>query len=183
VTSWLAPGRHRFLVRATAVDGRTAAAAAVTARVTAPPDLPPGLAGSWQRAITDTSAAPAPGTRDNPTDNYFPVGTYTMVIDRRQIQLRFPGTFRRPASDTTGAGWIFDSDYAIASHILYAAGPVIFEPPHDQAETGWWCWEDGPSGAYNWSISGDTLSLTARAGGDPCGNRGFVWAGQWTRVA
>src|SRR6185503_4036103 len=60
VTSWLAPGRHRFAVRAVASDGRKATAG-VTARVTPPPDLPAGLAGTWQRSISDTSGSPAPG--------------------------------------------------------------------------------------------------------------------------
>ena len=182
VTSWLAPGRHRFVARAIGKDGRKATTT-VIARVVAPPALPASLAGTWQRVISDTSGAPAPGTSGNPTDNVFPEGTYTMAIDRRQIQMRFPGTFHRPASDTTGEGWILDSDYAITADTLRAAGPVVFEPFRNQAEFGWWCWPDGPSGSYGWSISGDTLALTPRGGTDPCANRGFVWAGQWTRVA
>lgn len=181
VTSWLTPGRHRFAVRAITFDGRKVTDT-VTARVTARPDLPAGLAGTWQRLLGDTSAAPAPGTADNPTDNYFPSGTYTIVIDPRMIQTRWPGTFRRPQSDQTGEGWITDSDYTVASTTLRALGPVIFAPNRGQAETGWWCWQDGPSGDYEWSISGDTLTLTARDGADPCGSRGFVWAGQWKRV-
>jgi hypothetical protein len=181
VTSWLAPGRHRFAVRAIAKDGRKATAT-VTARVTAPLDLPTGLAGRWQRTITDTSGAPAPGTPGNPTNNYFPAGTYTMVIDPRQIQMRFPGTFRRPASDSTGEGWVLDSDYTVSSSTLRATGPVIFEPYRGQAEGGWWCWQDGPSGAYDWSISADTLTLAPRGGADPCANRGFIWAGAWKRT-
>jgi hypothetical protein len=181
VTSWLTPGRHRFAVRAIAFDGRKATDT-ITARVTARPELPAGLAGTWQRLLGDTSAAPAPGTADNPTDNYFPSGTYTMVIDPRMIQMRWPGTFRLPQSDQTGEGWIIDSDYTVAGTTLRAMGSVIFKPNNGQAETGWWCWQDGPSGDYEWSISGDTLTLTARDGADPCGNRGFIWSGQWKRA-
>ena len=181
VTSWLAPGRHRFTVKATASDGRKANDV-VTARVTSRPALPAGLAGTWQRAIGDVSHAPAAGTPDNPTDTFTPAGTYTMVIDERQIQMRFPGSFHRPQSDDTGEGWILDSDYTVASSTLRAAGPVTFEPFHEQAEYGWWCYPDGPSGDYTWSIGNNTLDLTPRGGGDPCGIRGFVWAGQWTRV-
>ena len=66
--------------------------------------------------------------------------------------------------------------------MLTALGSFIFEPNHEQAETGWWCWQDGPSGSYTWSISGSTLTLAPQGGKDPCGVRGFVWAGQWTRV-
>jgi hypothetical protein len=98
-----------------------------------------------------------------------------MVIDKRQIQMRFPGKFHRPESDTTGEGWILDSDYTIATR-------SSFEPAHEQAEAGWWCSQDGPSGDYEWSISNGKLSLTPSGGADPCGIRGFIWAGQWTRV-
>lgn len=181
VTSWLSPGRHRFTVRAIAGDGRRVARV-VTARVTARPDLPLGLAGTWQRTVADTSAAPAAESPGNPTDTKTPAGIYTMVIKPSEIQVRFPGAFQRPASDNTGAGWILDSDYAIARTTIRIAGPVTFEPFHDQAEGGPWCFVDGPSGTYEWSISGTALNLTPHGGSDPCGVRGFIWTGQWTRV-
>jgi hypothetical protein len=107
-----------------------------------------------------------------------------MVVDKRMIQMRWPGVYHLPESDDSGAGWIIDSDFMLAGSRLTALGPVIFAPPQDPpaAETGWWCWQDGPSGAYTWSVSGTTLTLTPQGGKDPCGVRGFVWAGQWTRV-
>jgi hypothetical protein len=181
VTSWLPPGPHRFAVRAVAGNG-SKVTRVVTARVTARPDLPAGLAGTWRRTIADTSAAPAAGSSGNPTETHTPAGTYTMVIKPGELQVRFPGTFKEPSSDDTGAGWIRDSDYTIAGSTLRAAGPVVFAPFHGQAEGGPWCFVDGPSGNYDWSIAGTTLSLTAQGGSDPCGVRGFVWAGQWTRV-
>ena len=181
VTSWLAPGIHRFAVRAIANDGRRGTSV-VRARVTAPPDLPAGLAGTWQRSVSDTSGAPPAGSPGNPTDTILPEGTYTMVIDKRMLQVRFPGKFVRPASDDSGEGWILDSDYTVTAKGLRGAGPVTFEPFHLQAEAGWWCWPDGPSGDYGWSIRDDTLTLTPR-GADPCAVRAFVWAGNWTRIA
>lgn len=181
VTSWLAPGLHRFTVKAVATKGRKATSV-VRARVTAPPGLPAGLAGTWRRTLGDTSGAPPAGSPGNPTDTFTPAGAYTMVIDRRMLQVRFPGKFVRPASDDSGEGWIIDSDYTVAGGTLHAAGGVTFEPFHEQAEGGWWCWPDGPSGDYDWSISNDTLTLTPHGGADPCGVRGFVWAGQWTRA-
>jgi hypothetical protein len=181
VSSWLTPGRHRFAVKAIALDGRTAVHT-TTLRVTPPPDPPAVLAGRWQRTLVDTSAAPSPGSSGNPTDTYAPAGTYTMVIDRRFVQVRFPGTFRTPQSDHTGEGWILDSDYDLAAGRLRATGPVTFATFHEQAEYGWWCYPDGPSGDYTWSVAGDTLTLTPAAGADPCGIRGFIWAGQWTRA-
>jgi hypothetical protein len=105
-----------------------------------------------------------------------------MAIDRRFVQVRFPGTYHQPLSDTTGQGWILDSDYELAATRLRAAGPVTFAPFREQAEYGWWCWQDGPAGDYAWSVSGDTLTLTPAGGADPCAIRGFIWAGQWTRL-
>jgi hypothetical protein len=183
VTSWLKPGRHRFAVRVVATDGRQVTHS-VTARVLAAPDVPAALAGTWQRTLTDVYGAPANGTPGNPTDTIIAPGTYTMVIDERMIQVRWPGVYHWPQSDTTAAGWITDSDFTLAGATLQALGPVTFRPNSDppRAEAGWWCWQDGPAGSYTWSVSGSTLTLTPKAGGDPCGVRSFVWAGQWTRV-
>jgi hypothetical protein len=181
VTSWLKPGRHRFAVRVATNDGATVTHS-VTARVVAAPDVPAALAGTWHRTLTDVSGAPGDGTPDNPTGSIIAPGTYTMVIDRRMVQVRWPGVFHRPQSDSTGAGWILDSDFTLAGSTLTALGPVIFEPNHEQAETGWWCWQDGPAGGYTWSVSGSTLTLAPQGGKDACGVRSFVWAGQWTRV-
>jgi hypothetical protein len=181
VTSWLKPGMHRFAVRVKTTQG-TKLTHTVTARVVAAPDVPAALAGTWRRTLADTSGAPPSDTPDNPTGTVIPPGVYTMVIDQRMIQMRFPGVFHRPASDSSGAGWILDSDFTLGDSVLTALGPVIFEPNHEQAETGWWCWQDGPAGSYTWSVSGSKLTLAPRGGKDPCGVRGFAWAGQWTRV-
>ena len=166
---------------AIAGDGRRVARV-VTARVTARPDLP------WASPEHGSGQSPTPRqpppqeSPGNPTDTKTPAGIYTMVIKPSEIQVRFPGAFQRPASDNTGAGWILDSDYAIARTTIRIAGPVTFEPFHDQAEGGPWCFVDGPSGTYEWSISGTALNLTPHGGSDPCGVRGFIWTGQWTRV-
>ena len=182
VTSWLAPGRHRFIVRATASDGRKSADT-VVARVRPAPKPPGELGGVWRRSVPDTSGAPADGTPGNPTGNVFPAGTYKMIIDRRWIQVRFPGKYRVPESDGTGEGWILDSDYTASAASLRALGPVTFELHRDpaQAEWGWWCWQDGPAADYRWSTNGDTLTLNPK-GTDPCTSRSFIWAGDWTRV-
>ncbi len=182
VTSWLTPGKHRFMVRATASDGRTSADT-VVARVRRSPAPPPRLSGTWKRDIPDTSGAPPAGSPGNPTENVFPPGTYKMTIDRRWIQVRWPGRYHVPESDETGEGWILDSDYAATATRLRALGPVVFETLQDppQAEWGWWCWQDGPAGTYRWSTSGETLTL-APLKSDPCTSRSFIWAGNWTRV-
>jgi hypothetical protein len=181
VTSWLTPGRHRFTVRAIARDGRKVEQT-VFARVSPAAAPPAALAGTWKRTIKDTSAAPQAGGSGNPTYVHTPPGTYTLVIDKRWIQTRFPGRYVRPASDDSGAGWILDSDYTAGATSLQALGSVVFRQFHDDAEGGQWCWEDGPRSNYAWSVSGDTLTLQPMHGADACSVRGFIWAGDWKRV-
>src|SRR5215210_1853182 len=88
VTSWLAPGRHRFQVRATAKDGRIATDT-VVARVGAPPAPPAALAGTWKRTI-DTSSAPKPGSKGNPTSTFTPSGIYRLTFEKRWMRDQFP---------------------------------------------------------------------------------------------
>jgi hypothetical protein len=181
VTSLLTPGKHRFTVRVATFDGR-AAEKTVVARVLPSPEPPARLAGTWQRTIQDTSSAPPDGSPGNPTGTLTPGGTYTMVIEKRWIQVRFPGTFHSPESDDTGEGWIIDNDYSAGPASLRAFGGITKQNYEKQAEGGWWCYADGPPTGYAWSVDGDTLTLTPNGGSDPCGVRGFVWAGKWTRV-
>ena len=49
VTSWLAPGKHRFTVRATARQGGAVAEDTVSAPVPEPSTPPASLAGTWKR--------------------------------------------------------------------------------------------------------------------------------------
>ena len=53
VTSWLSPGRHSFVVRATAKDGRVALQK-TTARVVAAPSPPAELIGTWKHSFQGT---------------------------------------------------------------------------------------------------------------------------------
>jgi hypothetical protein len=183
VTSWLTPGRHRFTVRAVATDGRTATDT-VVARVLPAPDPPAELAGTWKRNIPDTSGAPKPGGAGNPTDSFTPPGTYTMIIDKRWIKHIQPGKYNQHVSDKTGAGWQYESDYTAGPTTFRVYGSVTRYPLNDAIADGggWWCYSDGPAATYTWSVSGDTLTLAPVGGHDACGIRGFVWAGEWTRV-
>lgn len=183
VTSWLTPGMHRFAVRAVATDGRKATDT-VRARVPKAPEPPAALAGTWERSIPDTSDAPAPGSPGNPTDSYTPPGTYRMVIDSRWIQHIQPGRFVQAISDHTGDGWYYESDYVASPTTFRVYGAVTRFQLNDTLADGggWWCWQDGPAATYRWSVSGDILTLTPAGGFDPCGVRGYIWAGQWTRV-
>jgi hypothetical protein len=181
VTSWLTPGRHRFTVRAKASDGRKAEDT-VFARVIPAPEPPAALAGPWQRNV-DASTRPASA------GCCLPSGVYTLVFERRWIQARFPGDFRKGSgpddSINTGHGWINDSDWTPGSTSFHVQGAVTFrifdDGPFGDQEGGAWCEMGGPGADYTWSISDNTLRL-APIGVDRCADRALVWTGRWTRV-
>jgi hypothetical protein len=181
VTSWLSPGKHRFAVRAVATDGRSATDT-VLARVLPPPEVPAALAGTWQRTI-DTSAAPKAGSAGNPTSTLTPPGRYTITFDRRWIHDVFPcDTTPCRFNQNTGGGGEFVSDWTPSPSTFVVRGPVTFRVAHDSDRlAGWWCWMDGPSATYTWSVSGSTLTLAPVRARDACRIRGFTWTGQWTR--
>jgi hypothetical protein len=182
VTSWLAPGKHRFTVRATVVrigqtvvkDGQVAADT-VVARVLRAPDPPPALAGAWQRT---------PDVTGHPT---FPKGTYKLIFDRRWIQERFPGKFNplttHATGPGTGQGLIEDNDWEPKATTFHVQGAVVFKRfDRNDPEGGASCDYGGPGTDYRWSVDGNTLTLTPARGTDPCVPRGFLWTGEWTRV-
>ena len=184
VTSWLTPGKHRFTVRATVVrigdtpikDGAGQVAEdTVVASVPRAPDPPAALAGTWQRT---------PDTTGHPT---FPAGVYKLVFDRRWIQERFPGKFDPETTHAngpgTGQGLIEDNDWDPGPTTFHVQGAVVFKRfDRNDPEGGSSCDYGGPGTDYNWSVDGNTLTLTPAHGTDPCAPRGFLWTGQWTRV-
>jgi hypothetical protein len=183
VTSWLSPGKHRFVVRAITNDGQTATDT-VVARVLPPPKVPAALAGTWQRKIADTSGAPAPGSKGNPTSTLVPPGTWRISFLPQWIRDTFPCS-DSPCTynSSTGAGGLFNDDWTPGAKTFSVQGEVtthIFQDTDRLA--GWWCETWGPPATYNWSVSGSTLTLTPTGGKDACGIRGFIWAGTWTRV-
>jgi hypothetical protein len=179
VTSWLAPGRHRFSVRAKDFDGRKAVKT-VIARVLPTPNPPAALAGTWKRFV-DTSSLPS--------SIHAPSGVYTLTFEKRWIQSPNPGKYVKGTgpndSANTGAGWIFDYDWTPGPTQFHVQGAVTFrifhDNPYGDAEGGSRCSMGGPGANYRWSVSGDTLTL-APIGNDRCRERGFIWTGQWTRV-
>jgi hypothetical protein len=183
VTAWLSPGRHHFTVRAVAVSGSTATDT-VTTRVVRPPKVPTGLAGTWQRTISDTSGAPLSGSPGNPTGSLTPPGRYMITFDPRWIKDVFPcDTSPCRFDPKTGAGGELISDWTPRAGRFTVRGPVTIRIFHDTDRLGgFWCHEDGPSATYAWSVSGTTLTLAPVGGHDACGIRGFVWAGIWTRA-
>jgi len=182
VTSWLSPGVHRFTVRGVSTSDATATDL-VSARVLPPPVVPSALAGTWERTIPNTTAAPQGGTPGNPTETLTPPGRYTITFEPRWIHDVFPcDTAPCRYNDKTGGGGEFVSDWTPGAKTFQVRGPVTFRVPVGNYRLGgWWCWMDGPDATYTWSVSGDTLTLAPVNGHDACGIRGFIWAGQWTR--
>jgi hypothetical protein len=181
VTSWLSAGKHRFVVRATSTSGRTSTDA-VVARVLPAPAPPSALAGSWQRTV-DATGAPKPGSRGNPTSTIVASGRWTITFEKRWVRDSAPGKFIYPRSNTTGLGLYNLDDYTATASRINVVGEVIFHPVSDKLpEGGWWCYPNGPAADYNWTVSGNTLTLSPVGGHDACGIRGFVWTGSWTRV-
>jgi hypothetical protein len=180
VTSWLSPGRHRFVVQATTITG-SRAMETVVARVPAAPPPPAGLAGKWQRAVSE----PVPPDPGFPGDAV-PAGMWTIVFDRRWIESHFPGKFNAATSPRTGAGNILLDDYTpgprtFAVYGAVTTGPLDISSPSSPQGGGWWCGPGGPKAVYSWSVIGDELSLRP-VGDDACSQRGGVFAGTWTRV-
>src|SRR5262249_21807117 len=147
VTSWLSPGRHRFRVKAIASDGRVAIDT-VTARVAAPPTVPAGLHGTWQRA-------PAPIATPG-----WPKGTYKLVFDKRWIALIHPGPFDPVKSIPTGEGYINYFDWPPTATQFHVQGAVTLKEqgPKDRVG-GWLCGPGGPGTDYTWQLNGTTLTL------------------------
>jgi hypothetical protein len=179
VTSWLAPGRHRFAVRATSISGRRAIHTVLT-RIVAAPEPPAELAGSWQRDVPTE----VPGDPRCSGADAVPAGRWTLVFDRRWIESHYPGTFNPATSPRTGAGNILLDDYVLGSgtFTVYGAVTTGLGNPRVAAGGGWWCDPGGPSATYTWSVSGNTLTLRPVRGGDKNTQRGGVYAGEWRRV-
>jgi hypothetical protein len=175
VTTWLAPGTHRFAVRAVETSGASSIDT-ILARVLTPPAPPAPVGGTWRRDV-DTSSLQNPPGVENPS------GTYTLVIDKRWIQARFPGRFvpgeGPKASIHNGYGWIIDAYATYRGSTITIPGTVNFQLlTNDVREGGWWCGPNHPAN-YRWAVHGDTLTLTAVR--DGCAGRKLIWSGDWTR--
>jgi hypothetical protein len=166
VTSWLAPGKHRFSVRGKAIVGgrRTNAEKTFVARVGAPPAPPAELAGTWQHRL-ETAVPPDPnrlyrGVTAQP-------GTYRLVVDRRYLRLSGPAPRKH-----------LKIDYLAGPQTLTMRGPVWTGDPDEGAVCDPW----GPEANYSWSVSEGTLTLEPAGTADGCRQRGGIMTGEWTRV-
>jgi hypothetical protein len=165
ITTWLAPGRHRFTARAITTGGLRAQDT-VVARVLPAPEPPAELTGTWTRIVPQNGEGP-------------PEGKWRLIFDRI-------GAWHL---DPLGSG--LANQYDIAGDVLRVYAPIQMAPfsdgrggvsrygAHDLGGTD--CREDGPFGSYKWSVSGDQLTLTSISEGCPA--RRVIWEGTWTKVA
>jgi hypothetical protein len=164
VTSALAPGRHRFTVRAKAAHGITAQRTTI-ARVLPAMPPPAELAGSWERTVTQEQAG-----KDTPA------GTWTISVDTTGWKVKDPQGF---------SNWI-DVAY-LSSNLLEARSGIWTQPSGERVQLGGngWCGDSYAPVDYGWAVATDTLTLTLN-GPDRCGaadaRQDFIWAGAWTRV-
>jgi hypothetical protein len=165
VTSWLAPGRHEFSVRARGLGAnrKTTATKTVVAGVLPATARPAQLLGRWQH---DLATAVPPDKNMLYRSVTAPPGTYTIAVDRRFIRISGP--------DPRGHIKI---DYVAGPRTITIRGPVWTGDPNE----GGWCEPWGPEATYSWSVSDGTLTLAPRSA-DACKQRGAIVTGEWTRV-
>jgi hypothetical protein len=168
ITTWLAPGKHRFTTHAVTTGGRSARRTVVV-RVVPAPQPPHQLRGPWTRKITAKDAEKADpkfggGPSPGPIDLFFDrVGAWSYYAGRK--------------------GHV--TQYAVRGNVINAYAPIQMAPlirghttisrfgAHD-------CRADGPFGTYRWAVSGDTLTLAAIR--ERCGQRRVIWEGVWKRL-
>ena len=169
VTTWLSPGAHRFTVQATTIAGASVTES-LTAKVSAAPQPPAALRGTWARTVTQADLARAVPEHGPPT------GPWELVFDQ-------VGAWDL---DPTGSGRIYE--YAVQGDTINVYAPIQ-EAPCSNTSCGISryghnglgdvdCNASGPFGSYRWSVSANTLTLTPVQ--DGCPDREDVWAGQWT---
>src|SRR6266568_4335074 len=158
VTSWLAPGSHTFVVRATSTAHQRASTS-TTARVLPASPPPAALAGTWKRMLTKAEAG-----------NSGPPGLWQLSINKIGWQFRAP----------SGRGALVDVAY-LSSGTLEARGGIATKNRSSQ-EGNPWCDEPFQPVRYRWSVTGSSLKLTL-AGRKRCDGQSNIWAADWTRAS
>ena len=172
ITTWLAPGKHTFTARATAVAGGSVTDT-VTATVQAAPQPPASLRGMWTRTVTEEDIAKS----GSDPSGLPPAGQWELVFDQ-------VGAWEL---DPQGSG--LGSQFDVQGDTIHVYAPIQMAPLVEGGNVstsryghhglgGTDCDFSGPFGSYHWSVSGGKLTLTEIHEG--CPNRRAVWKGTWT---
>jgi hypothetical protein len=154
VTSFLAPGTHRFTVKAVSTRG-TSALDRVIARVLPAPKPPAGLAGTWK------SYHPKGGV---------PAGTWELVVDKIGWRI----------DDPAGGGNLLDVAYLSPGLAEVRTGIATGHKGHDL--NGWCDDRPGSPVRMKWTVTAEGLRFTY-AGGKGCpGFVDFLGEATWTRA-
>jgi hypothetical protein len=152
VTTWLAPGLHRFTVRAVMSGGRSGRQT-TKARILPAPEPPAELAGTWSRAVIEGDA-----------------GTWHITINH--VGWLF--------DDPHGRGQSQDVSYPAPGKVLIRAG--IEMPAFGRYNRGGALCnhEPDPPGLYAYTVSGDRRALTLKPVRRDCRER--LLQGTWKRI-
>jgi len=157
ITTWLAPGFHRFTVRVSATKGRVSTHT-IKARVQPAPRPPAELAGNWRRST--------------------PEGVWELIFDRiGEWHLDPMGTGLVNQFDVKGTTLHVYAPIQMAP--LINDRTTITRDGH-QNIGGFDCNPSGPFGTYHWAVSGRKLTL--RPISEPCSDRRGILTGNWTRT-
>ena len=157
VTSWLAPGRHRFTARVLTNGGRRAATTTI-ARVIPAPAPPSELNGTWTRLYTPEEAGDAPP------------GRWYLTIDATGWRIRDPNE----------EGGYIDVAYFIPGLLETRGG--IWTRPHNRFEGQAWCENTNAPARLTWNVKGDSLTL-AQSGESRCDGFGPFMSKTWSRAS
>jgi hypothetical protein len=145
-------------------SGHAATASTPGTGTTTTAGLPPGLAGSFKRAVTKADIARTQKKRSE-------LGPHQEKPKPEEALLFVePGalTVRNPK-----ATFVVQQDFAAGAGTLTIRG-------YQHPEVGAFCGPEVPQNAtYSWKAAGDRLTL--RAVNDPCADRDSTLTGAWTR--
>ncbi|MFC4637710.1 hypothetical protein [Deinococcus hohokamensis] len=175
VTTWLAPGRHTFTTKVTALDGRTATET-ITATVAAAPQPPAEIAGAWERVITaEQFEAAGLDTGNDPVLSSLLGKPWRIIIDPAGLWIIDP----EPGGSL--------SHINLQGNTLTMLGPVRTGPNGSVRAYGAPLYGDnmcGPvnrdPGTYTWAATGTELTVTAVK--PACASEQVILSGIWTRV-
>jgi hypothetical protein len=164
----LGAGPHLLTTRGVATSGAQASSSAHVT-VTAGPQVPAALAGTFARSVTAADYARTAGYRTQTDINIgqAPDGVWTAHFQPKGLIL---------FDDPKGSGGT-EALSATPGGTLTMGGPVNWLVHKDRQ--GNFCQKEAP-GQYHWSVAGRTLTIT----GDEkkCADRDSVFIGNWTQT-